>query len=61
MIGQHKLVEFINKLTLDSCPRSMILNGEFGSGKHTLCELLKNHLGLELRDISDQINADLLE
>lgn len=41
MIGQRKLQEKLNTVTIDSFPKSLILQGESGCGKHLFCSLLE--------------------
>lgn len=60
MIGQNKLIEKLNILTLDSMPRSLILLGEKGCGKHIYSKLIADKLGLELKDITENLNLDYL-
>ncbi len=61
MIGQDKIIEKINKLTLDTFPRSILLLGESGSGKKTLInEVVIPKLNLPLIDITDSISLDVI-
>ena len=62
MIGQEKLLKQLNNYTLDTFPRSSILLGEKGSGKHTVCEYIKdNILKLPLINITEDISDEYLE
>lgn len=61
MIGQKKLLEKLNKYTIDSFPRSIILMGEEGSGKHTISEYIKeNILKLPLYDITGKVSNEYI-
>lgn len=61
MIGQRKLLEQLNKYTIDTFPRSMFLLGEKGSGKHTLINhISKNILNLPVKDITENISNNLI-
>lgn len=60
MIGQRKLLNLINSYTMDSFPRSSIIIGENGCGKHTLVKKISDKLNLELIDITENLNLDYL-
>lgn len=61
MIGQNNLLQQLNKLTLSTMSQSIMLVGEYGCGKHTVVKNLANKLGVELIDISDNLNHDCIE
>ena len=44
MIGQKKLLEKLNTYDLDKFPRSLLLLGEKGSGKHLICDYVKTNI-----------------
>lgn len=61
MIGQKKLLEILNKYTLDSFPHSVLITGEKGMGKHTLVKYIKdNILNIPLKDITKNISNDYI-
>lgn len=60
MVGQRKLIEKLNNLTLDNMPRSLILLGEKGCGKKTYSQLIANKLNLKLIDITGNLNLEYL-
>ena len=60
MIGQSLLLNKLNNLTLDTMPRSLILFGEEGCGKHTYCNLMSDKLGLPLVNITEIISLDYI-
>ena len=61
MIGQKKLLEKLNKYTIDSFPRSIILMGEEGSGKHTVANHIKEDiLKLPLYDITNEVSNEYI-
>lgn len=60
IIGQEALIDKINKLTLDTFPRSLLLVGEDGSGKHLMANHIKDHLHLDLIDISEVLTYETL-
>ena len=60
-MGQDKLVSMIKSKNLDTFPRSVMLVGPEGSGKHTLCTLIGKQLSLPVENISDKLNIDTIE
>lgn len=60
MIGQDKLVNQINKFSIDTLPHAIILNGEHGCGKHMLINYIANKFNLNHIDITDMIDKDML-
>lgn len=60
MIGQKKLLNKLNNISLDNFPRSLILEGEEGCGKHTYCNLIASTLNLAIEDITENLNLDYL-
>ena len=42
IIGQTKLLNKINALNIDSLPHSILMIGDLGCGKHTLCKYIAN-------------------
>lgn len=62
MIGQKKLLEKLNTYDLDKFPRSLLLLGEKGSGKHLICDYVKtNILKLPLLDITEDISSEFIK
>jgi len=62
MIGQRKLLQQLNKYTIDNFPRSTMLIGEKGMGKHTLVNYIKdNILHLPVVDITEDLNSDFIK
>lgn len=60
ILNQEKIVDNINKLTLDTFPRSLLLVGEKGSGKHLIVQYISYHLGLEVKDITSNISLETI-
>lgn len=58
--GQPKLVERLQRLTLSSMPQSLLLVGPRGCGKHTLCSLIAQQLGVEVVEITEKLNAQFI-
>lgn len=62
MIGQKKLQEKIEKITLDSFPKSLVLQGESGCGKHLICSLIENKFSnCDFVYVKDKISYDFVE
>lgn len=61
MIGQEVLVNKINNLTLDTLPRSLILLGETGSGRHSLFNFINDKLNIPSFDITDSITKENID
>lgn len=60
MIGQQNLIKKFNSFSLDNLPKSIILFGDLGSGRHTLTKNLCNRLGLSLVEINKDIEVETL-
>ncbi len=60
MIGQNKLLNKIANLSIDSMPRTTLILGEYGCGKHTLVNVIKDKLNLPLNDITNSVNLDTI-
>jgi len=62
MIGQSKLLEKLNKYNIDTFPRSTMLIGETGMGKHTITNYIKdNILHLPLLDITENLTKEYID
>ena len=59
--GQDKICNLINSLTLDTFPRTLMLVGPQGSGKHMLAKLISNHLNLQMLDITEQLDLETID
>ena len=60
ILGQEKLCSSIDSFTLDTFPRSVLLIGQEGSGKHLICSYIANHLGVPLIDITDKLELSTI-
>lgn len=60
LVGQDKLNQFLNNVSIDTMPRSSILSGPKGCGKHTFCSLLKEKLNIPLVDITDKLDFEFI-
>ena len=60
MKQQEKLNSLIRDLTADTMPRSLILLGDRGCGKHTLVKEIGEKLSFDVVDISDSISLETI-
>lgn len=62
MIGQKRLISKLNSYSIDTFPRSVMLVGEKGSGKHLLAGYIKdNIIQLPLLDVTENISDEYLD
>ena len=59
--GQEKICNQIDKLTLDSFPRSLMLVGSKGAGKHLIVDYIANKFNLQVIDITTTLDQDSIE
>ena len=60
MVGQERLLKEINKLNLSTFPRTLMLTGAVGSGRHLLCKEIAKRLNLDLVDITNELTLDTI-
>lgn len=61
MIGQNKLIRKLNKInSLDELPKSIIIYGEDGSGKHTFANEIINKFNVKSEIIDYELTLDIL-
>ena len=58
LIGQPKLDDKLNNLTLDNLPQSLILLGDRGCGKHTLCSMIAQKLNMEIIVLDNKLESE---
>lgn len=58
LVGQDKIINLINELNLDTFPRSLLLLGQEGSGRHSLCSIISERLKLPIEDITEFLTLD---
>lgn len=61
IIGQDKILHFINSHTLSTLPQTILLEGPYGSGRRSICKYIASLYQIELEDISDNLNYEYLE
>ena len=59
--GQDVIIQRINSKTLDSFPRSLMLVGDLGSGKHQVCNYISKKFSLNQIDITNNLDVDFIE
>ena len=60
IVGQDNLLSKLNSFTLDTLPRTCLIEGPIGSGRHTIVNELANKFNLELLDITENLNLDYI-
>ena len=61
IIGQDKVIKFIDSNNISTIPRTIMLEGSYGSGKHSICQYISNSYGIEIEDISDNLTYEKIE
>lgn len=61
VIGQEKICNLIQSATLDDFPRSLMLVGARGGGKHLICKYIADKFGLITVDLTDQLDLETIE
>ena len=59
--GQEKICNKIDSLTLDAFPRSLMLVGPRGAGKHLIVDYISKKFGFQIIDITDSLTQDYIE
>ena len=61
VLGQEKICSQIDSATLDSFPRSLMLVGAKGSGKHLIVDYIATKFNLTVRDITTTLDLETIE
>ena len=61
VVGQEKLCSLIANSTLDDFPRSLMLVGPKGGGKHLICRYISERFQLTVVDLTDQLDQETLD
>ena len=61
MIGQNKLRTLIDSCQLSTLPKSILLQGEVGSGRRTLVSYIGSRFNVDVVDISDMLTKELVD
>lgn len=60
IIGQDEICNRIEFLTIDSFPKTLMLIGLDGSGKHNIAKFISERFNTEYKDITDSIKLDTI-
>ena len=58
IVGQDKLLNKINSYTIDTLPRTILIIGDEGSGKHLISKHIATKFNLIFEDITESISYD---
>ncbi len=61
IIGQEKICGFIDDSTLDDFPRSLMIVGPRGGGKHLICDYISKKFNLSTVDLTDSLDLETIE
>ena len=61
LVGQTKLYYKLDKTSLDTFPRSLLLIGPKGCGKHSFCNEIGRTFNLLVDDITKELNQETIE
>lgn len=61
LLNQDGILSKIARCTLDTLPRSLLLNGEYGCGKHSLCNYISEKFNLQQQEITECLNLDFID
>lgn len=62
IIGQDEIINLIDKYSLDTFPHSIIIEGDEGSGKHSIVDYISSKLNLEIVNLTNaELTLDYLE
>lgn len=61
VVGQEKICNLITNATLDDFPRSLMLVGPRGGGKHLVCKYIADKFNLTTVDLTDQLDLETIE
>ena len=60
MIGQNKIIRRLNSYTIENFPKSNLLIGEKGCGKHSLVQLACNKLNVPMIEITHSLSDEFI-
>lgn len=61
ILGQEKICRQIDDLTIDSLPRSLMLVGPRGAGKHLIVDYISDKFSLKVLDITTTLDQEYIE
>lgn len=60
IVNQDKILDYINSKSLDTLPKTILLEGKSGSGRHTIAKYIADKFNLIISDISESITLDTI-
>lgn len=57
---QDTILNWISSQSLANFPKTILIEGSRGSGKHSLCNYIASTFNIELKDITDSISLDTI-
>lgn len=61
IVGQDKIIRFIENHNISTIPRTIMLEGDSGSGRHTICSYISKLYNIEIEDISNNLTYEKIE
>ena len=62
MVGQEKLLQLLDRYILTATlPRTLLLEGDYGCGKHALTTYIAERLALPILDITETLSLEVLQ
>lgn len=61
IVGQEKICRRIDNLTTETIPRTLLLLGDYGSGKHTLVNYISDKFKFPVEDISENLTLEYID
>ena len=61
IIGQTNIIDFIDKSKIDTFPRTFMLYGDKGSGRHSIFSYISEKLQLPTLDLSSKLTPELID
>ena len=62
MVGQNKLISAVDKyIETNTLPRTLMLEGDWGCGKHELARYIADSIKFPLHDITDSLTLETIE
>lgn len=61
MLYQDEFIKSVDRFNLDTLPRTIMLEGLKGSGKHTLVDYISQKFNLKVKDITEELNIETID
>lgn len=60
IVNQDKILDYINNKSIDTLPKTILLEGKKGSGRHTIANYIADKFNLIILDITESISLDTI-